>query len=342
MTRLRLLQGSAPEPAGWEDGDDAAFALQIGELVRSADALPGDPSAIASREAALMAFARAAASSRLRPEPGRSLLGRSLVARRPLLWSAAAAAAITIAVAGGWSASSAGGPLYDARVAAEAFALPPAPAARERAQTDRLAARISDAGAAASAGDLAAVRASLEAFLRIAQEASPVAVPDADTGERLVAQLMVLAGIPITNPDLVALRDQAQTAGRSLVRTMLSSGPGGGGGVDPSGHPIPFATATPDATKAVGSGAPAPSSGAPDGTGASTTTHPSQGGPSPAGTSAGSPDPSQTQAGSGFGSSASPGASSGASSGPGRGSGSPSPTGSGGPAATGRGGPGGG
>ncbi len=338
MTRLRLLQGSAPESAGWDDGDDAAFALQIGELVRSADALPGEPSAIASREAALMAFARASSSSRLRPEPGRSLLGRSLVARRPLLWSAAAAAAITIAVAGGWSASSAGGPLYDARVAAEAFALPPAPAARERAQTDRLAARISDAGAAASAGDLAAVRASLEAFLRIAQEASPAVVPDADTAERLAAQLMVLADIPITNPDLVALRDHAQMAGQSLVRAMLANGPGGGGGgVDPSGQPIPFATTTPDATKAAGSGAPAPSTGAPAGTGASTSARPSQGGPSPVGSSADSPDPSHTPASSGFGPSASPGASSG----PGSGSGSPSPTGSGGPAATGRGGPGG-
>ena len=341
MTRLRLLQGSAPESAGWDDGDDAAFALQIGELVRSADALPGEPSAIASREAALMAFARAASSSRLRPEPGRSLLGRSLAARRPLLWSAAAAAAITIAVAGGWSASSAGGPLYDARVAAEAFALPPAPAARERAQTDRLAARISDAGAAASAGDLAAVRASLEAFLRIAQEASPAAVPDADTAERLAAQLMVLADIPITNPDLVALRDQAHLAGQALVRAMLANGPGGGGGgggVDPSGQPIPFATATPVATNAVGSGAPLTSGGAPAGTGASTSARPSQGGPSPVGPSAGSPDPSHTPASSGFGPSASPGASSS----PGSGSGSPSPTGSGGPAATGRGGPGGG
>ena len=332
MTRLRLLPGPGLSPADWDDGTDAAFVEVIADLARSADAPPDDPRAAASRQTALAAFARAS-SRTLRVEP----VGRWQV-RMPLAWSAAAAAAVVAVVIAGWSASSAGGPLYLARVAAEEFGLPPAATAREQAQTDRLATRIGEAGTSAAAGDQSGVRASLEAFVRIAQEAAAAAVPDPAVAEQLTAQLVALAELRLTDPDLLALRERAQVAGNAFLGALRAGGPTEGGGTGGTsgadGSRIPLGTQGPAVTQAPGARSPVKSTGSP-----APAPRASPLRPSPSGQGlAGSPAPSHTPSGSGPGSSVGPGSSSG----PGNGSGAPSPTGSGGPAATGRGGSSGG
>jgi hypothetical protein len=176
-------------------------------------------------------------------------------------WALLAACALGLAVVGGGAAATPGGPLYEARVAAEAITLPDALVDRERAQADRLAARVREAEAAAAAGNENGVRAGLDAFARIAVEAAAVAVPDKAAGARLAPVLGGIAGMPVVGPEAIASRERARVAGAALLRVLSGAGspvpaPGPSGG-DP-GAPSPSTAPRPSSH---GGGATDPSGG---------------------------------------------------------------------------------
>ncbi len=131
------------------------------------------------------------AQSRLRPDPAAMLRVRSRVLgeapprqviplppRRPRRWRLAigllaAAALLVVAVGGASAASTAGGPLYGARLWLESATLPADPAERASAEIARLDARLAEIQAAASSGDRGALDAALAAYRDIVAETLP-------------------------------------------------------------------------------------------------------------------------------------------------------------------------
>ena len=101
--------------------------------------------------------------------------------------------------AGSISAAQAGGPLYPTRMWIESATLPTAGAARASAELGRLDARLFEATAAASRGDVGAVEAALDAYFRIADEATEAAIGDsaleAQVAAALDKHLAVLAAV---------------------------------------------------------------------------------------------------------------------------------------------------
>src|SRR5690349_21388631 len=101
-----------------------------------------------------------------------------------------AAAVLSLVVVGGaFAASTAGGPLYGARVWLETVNLPTDPTARASAELSRLDTRLAELQAAVRSGDRAAVAAALAAYEQIADEALVGAATDEAAIERLTAAL---------------------------------------------------------------------------------------------------------------------------------------------------------
>jgi hypothetical protein len=101
------------------------------------------------------------------------------------------AAGLSIGMVGGaLAASTAGGPLYDARIWLEEVTLPSDAASRAAAELTRLETRIAELEAAMASGDRGAAAAALAAYEQIADEA--VAEADASTDEALIAKLTAL------------------------------------------------------------------------------------------------------------------------------------------------------
>jgi len=101
----------------------------------------------------------------------------------------AAAVLSLIAVGGALAASSAGGPLYPARVWIETVTLPSDPGARAAAELTRMESRMSELEAAVRSGDRVAAAAALAAYEQIADEALAGAGTDQAAIDRLVAAL---------------------------------------------------------------------------------------------------------------------------------------------------------
>ncbi|MFL5778938.1 MAG: hypothetical protein ACJ761_08355 [Chloroflexota bacterium] len=105
-------------------------------------------------------------------------------------WMRRAAASLLAAslglalVAGTAFAAHAGGPLYEARIWMESLTLPREPVARAEAELARLRARVAEALEAATAGDLAAAEAAMQAYDDILAEAEAGVRgdPDAEHG----------------------------------------------------------------------------------------------------------------------------------------------------------------
>lgn len=247
---------------GWDDGDAAAFGAELAALVHADDLSTDEPLALASRSAVLSSFAEAGL-------PGARQAPVAPARRQPrLAWILATAAVLGLLAIGGAAGLAPGRPLYEVRVAAEAIALPGDPVDRERAQADRLAARILDAAEASRVRDAEGARAGLEAFARIAAEATTAAVPDEVAASRVASLLTRMADIPAAGPDAAATLERARVAGVALLDALQ----------EPHVQPVPSAapspTVGPTATWSPTLGATPRRSGAPDNGG-------NQAGPSP-------------------------------------------------------------
>lgn len=207
---------------------------------------------------------------------------------RPLYRRAAAllaAAVLTLGVVGGtMAASRAGGPLYDARVALEALALPSDPALRASAEVGRLEARVQEALSAAAAGDRFALDAAMRAYDSIAAEALTDAGPNLDALERIQAALShhvdVLSGVaekvpPQAREAIERNIERARERNSRILERLQGGSPnggsnpgigpaGGGSGVGPTKTPKPTKPPkSPDTDDPAASVAPSPKSGKP-------------------------------------------------------------------------------
>jgi hypothetical protein len=171
--------------------------------------LSPDPDAVARMRARVMREARLDFAARAqRRVVVEAAAGRSRTQSRLFRRAAGllAAAGLSVGVAAGaMAASQAGGPLYPARVALEALALPADGAMRGEAELTRLEARMHEILAAVAAGDKGAVEAALRAYGAIADEALAGAGDDAALLDRIRLALgrhvAILAGVALNVPD---------------------------------------------------------------------------------------------------------------------------------------------
>jgi hypothetical protein len=171
--------------------------------------LSPDPDAVARMRARVMREARLDFAARAqRRVVVEAAAGRSRTRARLFRRAAGllAAAGLSVGVAAGaMAASQAGGPLYSARVALEALALPADGSRRGEAELTRLEARMHEILAAVAAGDRGAVEAALRAYGAIADEALAGAGDDAALLDRIRLALgrhvAILAGVALNVPD---------------------------------------------------------------------------------------------------------------------------------------------
>jgi hypothetical protein len=142
--------------------------------------LTPDPRAVARARARIMREARLqfqASRIAVHMAPLVPLATRRSTARRLMMPFLAASLLLGIAV-GSISAAQPGGPLYTSRMWIENAALPGGGIARASAELTRLDARLSDALAGASRGDVNAVQAALDSYRQIADETIAAAAGD--------------------------------------------------------------------------------------------------------------------------------------------------------------------
>lgn len=205
------------------------------------------------------------------------------IARRLAMPILAAGVWVALAV-GSISASTAGGPLYHARMWIETAVLPADGASRANAEITRLNERLAEATAAAARGDVGAVQAAIEAYRQIADEALAGSAGD-QTLQALVAgaldrHLSVLAGVAATldskgnDTAAAAVEASIQRAidhSQAVVDRVGANGSGGGGNGS-SGAPVTNPGGTGGNGTGSGSGAgtgsgPGAGSGSGDGAG---------------------------------------------------------------------------
>jgi hypothetical protein len=178
------------------DDDMQAIEVRDREIERRLDAyararLSPDRKTVARTRARVMREARLrfeAARIAAHMAPSASLLQHRSTTRRLAMPFLAASIWLGIAV-GSIAAAQAGGPLYSTRMWIENATLPTAGAARANAELDRLDARLFEAFAAASRGDVGAVEAALDAYFQIADEATAAAIGDSALEDRVAAAL---------------------------------------------------------------------------------------------------------------------------------------------------------
>jgi hypothetical protein len=148
-----------------------------------------------------------------------------------------AAAALSLVVVGGaFAASTAGGPLYGARVWLEAVNLPSDPMARADAELSRLDTRLAELQAAVRSGDRAAVAAALAAYEQIADEALAGAGTDQALIDRLTAALdrhvavleRVAAQVPPQAAASITTNIQKAINHNGAAIERIEAGPNGG------------------------------------------------------------------------------------------------------------------
>jgi hypothetical protein len=269
VDRLLRRPAHGSDPGTWNDeGVDSVVELTT-TMATAWDADPGDPRAGASRAAVLGAFARAPGAQAVhvearavasRPVPPAGAAPRILRGgRRPAL--ALVAAGLLLAVSlGTVVASAAGGPLYEARISAEALFLPGTPDDRAAAQVARLDARLAEASGAMARGDTGAADQALRAYARIATEGaagSPAGATVAgDLARRVRAQLAILAALGTGDPALEDARESAMLAARAMLGALAAPDGGPGPGSGPA-TPLPTgsgsAPSTPRGNEGLGS-----------------------------------------------------------------------------------------
>jgi hypothetical protein len=148
-----------------------------------------------------------------------------------------AAAALSLVIVGGaFAASTAGGPLYGARVWLETVTLPAGPVDRATAEVARLETRLSEIRAAVLSGDRAAAAAALSAYEQIADEALAGAGTDNAVIETLMAALSrhvavlqgVAAQVPAQAADSIDLNIELAISHTDAAIDRILAGPNGG------------------------------------------------------------------------------------------------------------------
>lgn len=166
------------------------------------------------------------------------------IARRLAMPILAASVWLALAV-GSISASTAGGPLYHARMWIETAILPTDGVSRANAEITRLNDRLAEAGAAAARGDAGAVQAAVEAYRQIADEALAGSTGD-QALQALVAgaldrHLTVLAGVAAAlegkGNDTAAAAVEASIQ-RAIDHSQAVVDRVGANGAGTSGHPV--------------------------------------------------------------------------------------------------------
>jgi hypothetical protein len=188
-----------------------------------------------------------------------------------------AAAVLSLVVVGGaFAASTAGGPLYGARVWLETVTLPTDATARADAEMTRLDARLADLQTAVRSGDRAAAAAALAAYEQIADEA----LADAGTDQAAIDKLTAALDRHVTVLERVAAQVPPQAAASITTNIQkainhtdaaierIQAGPNGGtdnggtdnGGTDngSAGNGAPPAAGSTDAAGTPESAAPTP------------------------------------------------------------------------------------
>lgn len=167
---------------------------------------------------------------------------RRSVWRRPL--TALLAAGLTLGLGvGSVAASQAGGPLYDVRIWSETLTLPSEANARAQAELARLAARLTEASAAAAAGDTNAATAALDAYETIVTEAAAgvtgntAAAATLDTGVRqnLTVLTTLLNKVPEQAQDAIQHAIERSDSAVDQLRVNPAGNPSNGLG--PSNNP---------------------------------------------------------------------------------------------------------
>ncbi|MEI8332675.1 MAG: hypothetical protein WCH74_02300, partial [Chloroflexota bacterium] len=241
----RRLTGDGSDPnAAWDAADLADVSLLLGDVARALDPLAADPRPAQSRAAVLGSFAARSAGPR-RAAPARS---------RRVLWAPVVAGLLLIAGTAAVAASGPGGPLYEIRLASEALLLPGGTDARAIAEVGRLEERVREASAAATVRNETALRASLEAYARIAREAAGSPPDDPALrirmAEQVRAQVAAMNALGLDDPAVT----EALAAGQALVAVLDGGGtspgpgsPGAGPGstVEPSGTAHPTSSPRP-------------------------------------------------------------------------------------------------
>lgn len=180
--------------------------------------------------------------------------------RQRRLAGAVLAASMGAAMAiGGVYAARPGGPLYDARLWAEALTLPGDPSARAVAELDRLRERLREIGEASRAGDTAGAMAALAAYESIVEEASASAILAHDDVAAAVLEtgvgrnVEVLRALAAKVPDTAAAAitravDAAIARSADAVERIEASQPSGDGDGDGDGGAAPGPASPPRAT----------------------------------------------------------------------------------------------
>ena len=232
-----------------------AIEVRDREIERRLDAyararLRPEPKAVARTRARLMREARLqfeAARIAAHMTPSVAHVSHRSTTRRLAVPLLAASVWLGIAV-GSIAAAQAGGPLYPTRMWIENATLPTAGAERANAELGRLDARLFEASAAASRGDVGAVEAALDAYFQIADEATAAAIGDSALEDRVAAaldkHLAVLAAVAASlegkgnDTAVTAVEASIQRAivhNLAVVDRLDHNGSGGAGTGSPAG-----------------------------------------------------------------------------------------------------------
>lgn len=254
-----------------------AIEVRDREIERRLDAyararLRPEPKVVARTRARVMREARLqfeAARIAAHMAPSVALVPHRSTTRRLAMPFLAASVWLGIAV-GSIAAAQAGGPLYPTRMWIENATLPTAGAARAGAELSRLDARLFEATAAASRGDVGAVEAALDAYFQIADEATAAAIGDSSLETRVAAaldkHLAVLAAVAASlegrgnDTAVAAVEASIQRAivhNQAVVDRLGANGAGGAGNGSPGGP-----ATNPGGPGGAGNGAGAGGSGA--------------------------------------------------------------------------------
>jgi hypothetical protein len=281
------------------DDDMQAIEVRDREIERRLDAyararLSPNRKSVARTRARVMREARLqfeAARIAAHMTPSVALMPHRSTTRRLAVLFLAASIWLGIAV-GSIAAAQAGGPLYPTRMWIENATLPTAGAARAGAELGRLDARLFEATAAASRGDVGAVEAALDAYFRIADEATAAAIGDSALETWVAAaldkHLAVLAAVAAslegkgndTAVEAVEASIQRAIVHNQAVVDRLDHDAAGGAGNGSQGGPAanPIEPAGAGAGGGTGAGA-TPSDGKPDKTPRPTAAPPDPQGP---------------------------------------------------------------
>jgi hypothetical protein len=177
-------------------------------------------------------------------------------------------ATLAIGTAAGTAfAAKAGGPLYGARLWAEAVTLPAEPSRRAVAELERLQQRLAEASQAVDVPDVGAVTAALDAYASIVDTASADAIASGDdvasailttgVGHNVEVLEGLVSGVPGAAADAIA-RAITRAIDRSAA-ALEHIGQGiGNGGTPPNGRPAGGPDAKPTKEPAKPAAAPTP------------------------------------------------------------------------------------